>query len=111
MVENINSRTTSIHRGSLGKRMLLGGGIALVLIIVFLFPVEPNPEWPKLWMIRPLIVLPVAGSMGGLFYHLMGHLRNRGGWRKLVANVVSLIVYIIALWMGTVVGLDGTLWD
>jgi hypothetical protein len=41
----------------------------------------------------------------------MDHFRARGGWIKIVANIVSLLGFIIALWMGTVLGLDGTLWN
>ncbi|MDQ8004255.1 MAG: hypothetical protein REI64_05605 [Pedobacter sp.] len=96
----------------IAKRMLLGAAIALVIISVFLYGVDNvKPEWGKLWMLRPLIVVPLAGSMGGLFYHMMDILRVRGGWNTIVANTISFVVFIIALWMGTVLGLAGTLWD
>jgi hypothetical protein len=107
-----NVTTQPIHPASLGKRMLQGAAIALILIIVFLLQAgEPNPDWPKLWMIRPLIIVPLAGAMGGVFYYFMDHLRYQGGWRKILANILSLVVYIIGLWLGTVLGLDGTMWD
>lgn len=52
--------------------MLVGAAIALVIISVFLYGVDnAKPEWGKLWILRPLIVVPLAGSMGGLFYHMM----------------------------------------
>lgn len=108
---NINSTTQPIHSSPLGKRMLIGAGIALVLILIFIAPVNPNPEWPKLWFLRPLILVPFAGAVGGLFYHLMDVLRKQGTWQKVLANVLSVIVYIIGLWMGTVLGLVGTMWD
>ena len=72
---------------------------------------EPKPEWPKLWMAKPLIMVPIAGAMGGVFYYFMDHLRYQGGWRKVLAYIISLIGYIIILWIGTVLGLNGTLWD
>ena len=101
-----------IHSASMGKRMFQGGAIALVLIIIFLSGVdEPNPEWPKLWMVRPLIIVPLAGAMGGVFYYFMDHLRHLGGWKKAVAFILSFIGYLIALWLGTVLGLDGTMWN
>jgi hypothetical protein len=41
--------TKPVHQGSETKRMLKGGGIALILISIFLFKVEdPKPEWGKL---------------------------------------------------------------
>lgn len=108
-----NSLTTQpIDLVSLSKRMLIGAGIALVLILLFLSDVdEPDPNWPKMWKLRPLIIVPIAGALGGAFYYLMDHLFYQGGWRKPLVYLLSLIGYIIALWFGTVLGLVGTLWN
>ena len=107
-----NLPTQPIHSASIGKRMVQGAGIALILIAFFLFKSgEPNPEWGKFWMIKPLIMVPLAGAMGGVFYYFMDHLGYQGGWKKAVAIIVSLIGYVIALWIGTVLGLNGTMWD
>lgn len=107
-----SNTTQPIHPASLGKRMLLGAGIALTVITVFLLGVdEPKPEWGKLWMIRPLIIVPLAGAMGGAFYYFMNHLRYLGGWKKALVILLSLIGYLIVLWLGIVLGLDGTLWN
>jgi len=101
-----------INRASLVKRMLLGAGIALILIIIFLLGAgDPKPEWGKFWMIRPLIIVPAAGALGGAFYYFMNHFRSRGGWSKVLTYSISLLGYLIALWMGTVLGLDGTYWN
>lgn len=92
--------------------MLVGAGIGLALIAIFLLIAgKPDPAWPKLWMLRPLIIVPLAGAMGGVFYYFMDELRFQGGWKKPLANVLSLIVFVIGLWLGTVLGLDGTWWD
>lgn len=96
---------------SLTKSMLLGAGIALLLINLLLLQVEePNPEWPKYWMLRPLIIVPLAGATGGAFYHFLGRIRQHGGWRNVFGIVLGLLIYIIGLWLGTVLGLAGTLW-
>lgn len=96
----------------IAKRMLVGATVGLVIISIFLYGVEnAKPEWGKLWMLRPLIVVPLAGAMGGLFYHMMDIIRVRGGWNTIAANLISFVVYIIALWMGSILGLAGTLWD
>ena len=112
MPEQTNINTGPIHSAPLGTRMFQGGIIALVLIIIFLVGVdETNPEWPKYWMVRPLIIVPLAGAMGGVFYYFMDHLRYEGGWKRTLGILLSLVGYLIALWMGTILGLDGTLWD
>lgn len=101
-----------VHAASVGKRMLQGAGIGLTLIVIFLVGAgEPDPDWPRFWMIKPLLVVPLAGALGGLFYYNMDHLRNQGGWRTVMAHALSLLVFLLVLWIGTVLGLNGTMWD
>lgn len=101
-----------LHLPSLGKRALIGAIIALVLISAFLLAAgEGNPAWGKYWYIRPLVIVPLAGAAGGGFSYFVDRLRNRDGWQKIVTGIISFIAYIIALWLGTVLGLDGTMWD
>lgn len=112
MTQTNNLTTQPIHWVSLGKRMILGALIALILITIFLIGAgEPNPAWGKLWMIKPLIIVPLAGSMGGVFNYMMDHLSDQGGWSRILTNILSLIVFIIGLWLGTVLGLNGTYWN
>jgi hypothetical protein len=112
MSQQKNTTTATIHSASLSKRMLQGAGIALVLISIFLYGAgEPNPEWPKFWIVKPLVIVPIAGAMGGVFYYFMDHLRYQGGWIKALAVLLSLFGYVIALWLGTVLGLNGTMWN
>ncbi|WP_421941290.1 hypothetical protein [Pedobacter sp.] len=112
MTQRNNLPAKSVNPASLSKRMLIGAAIGLTLIGIFLYGVnDAKPEWGKFWMIRPLLMVPFAGAMGGLFYYIMDHISYKGGWRKILAIVVSVIGFIIALWLGAVLGLDGTLWD
>lgn len=97
---------------SLVKNMLLGAGIGIALIGLFLFNAdEPNPEWHELWMIRPFVIVPFAGAMGGLFYTFMEPWRSKAGWIKAAAYFLCGIVFLIGLFMGIVLGLDGTYWN
>lgn len=101
-----------LQKKPLSKCTLQGAGVAFVWIALFLLSVKhPNPEWPRFWYVRPLLIVPFSGAMGGLFYYVMEHFRYMHHWKKIVANVVSILVYIIGVWMGTVLGLDGTLWN
>lgn len=106
-----NNSTSQPHPVSLTKPMLIGAGIALLVISFFVFRVdEPKPEWGKLWMIRPLIITPIAGAMGGAFYYFIDYQRSRG-FNRTLAVLFSVVVYIIGLWLGVVLGLNGTMWD
>jgi len=112
MTQRNELQNQPIHTASIGKRMLVGAGIGLLLISLFLFSVDhPNPAWGKLWMIRPLIVVPLAGAMGGLCNYILVHFHNEFAVNKTIAVLLSVIVFIIGLWLGIVLGLDGTMWD
>jgi ribose/xylose/arabinose/galactoside ABC-type transport system permease subunit len=103
-----NNFPASINFNSLSKRMAIGGALALLLIIIFLYPTEPNPLWGKYWMIRPLIIVPLAGATGGACNYFLVNFKNLP---KIVTYTLSFIVYVFGLWIGTVLGLAGTLWN
>ncbi len=94
------------------KRVIQGAVLALILIAIFLSGVgEPHPSWPPFWYLRPLIIVPLAGASGGTWVYYINQLRREGGWNKVFTLLISILGYVIALWLGTVLGLDGTLWD
>lgn len=94
----------------LAKPVLTGAVIGLIAISFFVFGADhPKAEWGKLWMIRPLIITPMAGAMGGAFYYFMDYQCSRG-FNKTLAVILSLIVFIVGLWLGIVLGLAGTMW-
>ena len=106
-----NISTTQLQV-SLSKRILTGAGIGLLLISYFLLSVdEPEPAWGSLWMIRPLIIVPLAGALGGLCNYYIIYYHNRVGVNKIIAMILIAIVFIIGLWMGAVLGLVGTMWN
>lgn len=105
------THSTLVNPDTIGKHLLIGGSAALLLIGIFLAGAgKPNPEWGKLWIIRPLLIVPLAGIAGGLFYHL-ATTRFPQGRRKILAIAVSFFVYVFGLWIGTVLGLNGTYWN
>lgn len=100
------------HTISLTTRMLTGAGIGLLLISLFLIGIrQPDPAWGNYWMIRPLMVVPFAGAMGGLCNYFIITRYAAFGLNKTFAVVLSILVFIIGLWMGMIIGLDGTLWN
>lgn len=100
-----------INYASLGKRMAIGGTIALIVIATFIFPVTPKPEWSEFWRIRPLIITPLAGITGGACNYFIVKWFSENRWNKAFAYSLSGIVFLIGLWMGIVLGLNGTLWN
>jgi hypothetical protein len=110
MTTEHNLKPRNEQRIVFAKPMLIGAAIGLILISFFVFGVDqPHPDWPKFWMVRPLLVVPMAGAIGGLFYSFMEYQCTRG-FNRTVAVIISLLVFVIGLWMGTVLGLAGTMW-
>ena len=92
--------------------MLVGATIALILIVLFLLGVnDPDPAWGRFWMVRPLLIVPVAGAAGAVASFYVRHLLFAAGWNKGLLYILGFFIYVVALWMGTVLGLDGTLWN
>ncbi|TDO25850.1 potassium transporter KefB [Sediminibacterium goheungense] len=107
--EKINPTT---YPGHLLHRVLLGAGLGLAVISFFLLMVKnPDPSWPKHWMIRPLVIVPLAVAGAGLCFHFLDKYRYEKGWNKILITLLGIIGHLIALWLGMVVGLDGTLWN
>jgi hypothetical protein len=101
-----------INTASLIKRMSAGALVGLIIISLFLMGAnDPNPAWGKLWMIRPLIIVPLAGAAGGAFNYFVSQQNFQSAVVKALAIMFSLIVFIVGLWMGIVLGLDGTYWN
>ncbi len=91
---------------------LIGGGIALILIVLFLATAgEANPAWPKLWRIKPLLIVPFAGACGGAFLSFISQIPTQSKWLMVAARLLGIVVFIVGLWLGTVLGLNGTYWD
>ncbi|MGF1924337.1 MAG: potassium transporter KefB [Bacteroidia bacterium] len=112
MTTTQNHPKQDIHPGSIRKRMSQGAFIGLVIIAAFLINSgEGKPEWGSWWMIKPLIMVPLAGAVGGIFYFYFDEIRVKGGWNRVVADFLSLLIFIIGIWMGSVLGLNGTYWN
>ena len=108
----VNKETKQQQPSNLVKSVLTGAGINFVLISLFLLGTgASNPAWPEYWYLRPLLFVPIGGAVGGGFYHLLDGIRMQGGAKWWFANIVSLLLFFFTLWMSTVLGLVGTMWD
>lgn len=101
-----------IHFPSLLKAMLIGFAIGLLAISFFVFGVdEPNPNWPEFWRVRPLIVTPLTAAFGGAGFYIATNQLSNNSIQKTAGYVVGIIGFVVALWLGIVLGLDGTMWN
>ena len=94
------------------QRMLLGALLGLLIISFFVFGVDnPNPSWPANWRLRPLIVTPLACAFGALSFYLTYIIGVKGDWPRIFLFIISTIIFLISIWLGTVLGLAGTMWN
>jgi hypothetical protein len=97
---------------SLNRYMLIGGSISFFVIAFFLLQVKhPKPEWGSFWMVRPLLIVPLAGATGGACYYVLMKLRFKRGRKKVWVYILGIFIYLAGVWMGIILGLDGTLWN
>lgn len=104
--------TTPVRPVLLRDSMLWGALIALVLISFFLFSAgKGNPAWSKYWMVKPIIIVPFGGAVGGACFAWINGFRNALGWNRTICLILSLVIYLIGLWLSFVLGLNGTYWN
>ena len=112
MTQRNNPGAIQNQLSSAVKPTLFGGAVALILVSLMVFTVKtPRPEWGQYWMIQPLIITPVIGAMGGLFYFIVNYQGAKWGLNKILTVFIGVLGFIIALWMGIVLGLHGTMWN
>ena len=101
----------SKHKSRLFSSVIIGSVIAFVLISVILYKGGAlDPKWPQFWYLRPLILVPLAGGVWRFIFYTMEKYRQGPIWRKVIVNLVCVLIYIIGIWLATVIGLDGVWW-
>lgn len=112
MTQKKHQGISPVQPVALAIRIFIGAATGLLLICFFVLPIEqPDPAWGDTWMIRPLIITPLAGALAGLCQYGILHLQPFIGINCTVAIILSVLVSLVGLWMGIIAGLDGTLWN
>lgn len=110
MTQNLHFQ--KINTQALVKCAVLGAAFNLILIGIFLSGVDnPDPAWGRYWMVRPLIIVPFGGAVGGTIFYLLHFYSRQLGFHRAFATVLGAIIFIIGLWMSFILGLVNTLWD
>ena len=105
-----DSMATLADKKPLRTHALQGARAALVVwLLIFLFGGIANENGMKAikFMLLPLVTMSVGGAVGGLVYHATGTWRRRGGGRRVVANVASMLAFCVAVAAAFVVGANG----
>lgn len=97
-----------LHSKALTKRAWQGAGIAFALMSIFLLIANSRDMEFEAWELVPLTAVSAGGAIGGIFYCLMDPLRNQGNTQKILANVLSVLVYMVSLYCGLILALNAT---
>lgn len=94
------------------SHVVAGWAIGFILILALVLSVnEPKPEWSQYWWVRPVLLTPfISGLAGWLFYRIPRFFQQQQ-WSLALAYVFVVLLFIFMLWIGIVLGLDGTLWN
>ena len=85
--------TSSVHHAPLRTRMIQGAGIVVGFTAINLLIRGGDLNAPAWLLIAVFAGLVVCGAAGGATYYATDSLRLRGGWRRTLANVASLLCY------------------
>jgi len=97
---------------TLFKRALQGAGIAFVLISIFILGTLAADAKSGSWVLIPMSAVTVGGAFGGAFYFIMELFRHKGGWKKVVVNIISVLVYFLTLYFSLILALNAMgLWN
>ena len=105
LMNSINLKKTVLF-GALGYLIALG-----IILSIILSVNQPKPEWGNYWYIKPLIVTPLIGGIGGLAFYFGTTIKSQNYGLLILRTILSIIVFLFFLWTGTILGLDGTLWN
>jgi hypothetical protein len=87
----------------------LGASIPMAWLLIIILTKEDLFES---WMYYPLILIPLGGALGGIFFYLMGFHFFPSGKKKLIALIFSSFCYFISVWMSAVLAFAITgLWN
>ncbi len=107
-----NFTARPIDKTSLAKHMIFGALVGFAAISLFVFGADnPKPEWGEFWRVRPLVVTPMAGATAGAVFYFLNHVGSQRGWNRILTVIASIVIGFIGLWMGIILGLDGTMWN
>ncbi|MEJ8803316.1 potassium transporter KefB [Pontibacter sp. H249] len=92
----------------LGQNALLGASLVFALVaICLLFGGGPTSDASTFWWLLPLLLVTLAGALGGTFYYLLARLTYKGGWSTAFPNILSALVYILLLAISFALGMSG----
>lgn len=93
---------------SLKKRVLQGGGFAMFLVVFSITLVGDGEGQSVRSIVLPLLLVPLAGCIGGVVFYITDPMRQERGWWRAAANIVSVMAYCLLLFISYILATNGT---
>jgi len=94
----------------LAKRAFQGALISFTLVTLFLFFIGALNDGA--WVLLPITTVTIGGACGGVFFYLATDLVFRQGTKRIIAIILSALVYAVGVWMSLIIALAITgHWD
>lgn len=88
-----------------------GASTGLILVALFLSGADnAKPEWGTYWVVKPLVMMPLAGMAGEAVFGLLLQKYTHGA-ERLLAVLFGSLIFLTGLWLGMVLGFNGTYWN
>ncbi|RZK49732.1 MAG: potassium transporter KefB [Pedobacter sp.] len=85
---------------------------AILLVSLFLLSADKSfPEWGPYWRLKPILIVPFAGMLGGGIFAFLDNFALNMGWSRALFIFLSGLAYLICIWLGFVLGFNGTYWN
>jgi hypothetical protein len=88
--------------GSIKDLVLPAGLGASIPFVLLSFIILSNEEIFEHWIFLSLLIITSGGAVGGIFFYLMGFHWFPTGNKKLIAIILSIILYFVTLWISAV---------
>lgn len=93
------------------KTLLMSFAIGFFVITMMIFPIQnPKPEWGENWKIKPLIIVPLMSVIGSIPFYFTLIRKFKSSSNKFYSTIAAILLFLICLWLGIILGLNGTLW-
>ena len=109
---NKDTSVTPPSIDTLKKRAITGAAIGMGFTLLFILTADnADPSWSKYWFIKPLLLTPFVTALGGTCFFYLEQIFFYNGWKKSIAMAIGVVGFIISLWLGMVLGFNGTYWN
>ena len=100
------------YKRSFIKIVLLGFALGLFIASMLIHNVSfPKLSWGPNWYIKPMLVLSFVASIGSIPFYFANQYEASNHSKKILAYLGATLFLLFFIWIGIILGFDGTIWN